>query len=273
MSKCWMFTPLAQNGRGCLTSNFSMIGMFAGKRQFQTSWKRTTSWCHSLHSFWGIALLLKSKRQWVRMGHLVINWVCKMRLDLFSLILLGPFLYLFFGEAQLKQFHQFNQWCLPSSGWQLWFWMLRFGQTESCPKHYSFCFPPQNKYYINMEGSTQKHIGFFCWKFPTYVKDRWVLTKASNCAKQSVLETNAQLLSFYSHNCTAVRRKTPWQPTNGCSRTRLTSDLDVHLFQNYFSFVLSLDRFLMFMGVWWFLVFPSCRISSFPSCLISRDTG
>lgn len=158
MSKCWMFTPLAQNGRGCLTSNFSMIGMFAGKRQFQTSWKRTTSWCHSLHSFWGIALLLKSKRQWVRMGHLVINWVCKTRLDLFSLILLGPFLYLFFGEAQLKQFHQFNQWCWPSSGWQLWFWMLRFGQTESCPKHYSFCFPPQNKYYINMEGSTQKHI-------------------------------------------------------------------------------------------------------------------
>ena len=104
-----MFTPLAQNDRDCLTSNFSMIGMFAGKRQFQTSWKRTTSWCHSLHSFWGIALLLKSKRQWVRMGHLVINWVCKMRFDLFSLMLLGPFLYLFFGEAQLKQFHQFNQ--------------------------------------------------------------------------------------------------------------------------------------------------------------------
>ena len=97
-----MFTSLAQNGRGCLTSNFSMIGMFVGKRQFQISWKRTTSWCHSLHSFWGIALLLKSKHQWVRMGHLVINWVYQMRFELFSLILLGPFLYLIFGKSRLK---------------------------------------------------------------------------------------------------------------------------------------------------------------------------
>ena len=131
------------------------------------------------------------------------------------------------------------------------------GQAESCTKHYSFCFPPQNKYYTNIEGSTQKHIGLFCWNFPTYVKDSWVLTKVSNFAKQSVLETKAQCRSFYFHSCTAVRRKTQWQPTNGCLRTRLTSDLDFHLFQNYFSFVLSLNRFLMSVVVFaMFMVSP-----------------